>query len=69
MEDDDPIISAEQLRAVGFCFSGQMKWFRSQGLDARAHFARGTPQSVLAATGDGFALRAIELLKGRRDGK
>lgn len=69
MADVDPIISAEQLRSVGFCFSGQLKWFRAQGLDAKAHFSRGTPESVLAATGDGFALRAIELLKGRRDGE
>lgn len=65
---EDFIITASELKAAGFCYSGQFKWFRQQGLDLQAHLRSGTLASVLLATGDGLAVRAVGLIEARRHG-
>ena len=64
----DIIVTAEELKKVGFCYSGQLTWFRQHDLDARAHFDKGTLASVLTATGDGFGIKAVELVRALRNG-
>lgn len=66
--EQDIIITAAELDAAGFCYSGQFKWFRQHGLDMKKHLAEGTLSSVLLATGDGLAIRAISTVRTRRDG-
>ena len=62
------MITAEELKAAGFCFTGQFKWFRQQGLDLKAHLAVGTIASVMLATGDGLGIRAVEMVRAKRNG-
>lgn len=66
--DADFIVSAAELKKVGFCYSGQWDWFKRQGLDMKQHLECGTPASVLLATGDGFGARAVALVKALRNG-
>lgn len=67
--DDDFLIDPHELKAVGFCFKGQRTWLMQRNMDVRDHFDNGTLASVLIESGDGFAQRAVELVKGRRNGR
>lgn len=61
----DVTVTIAHVRAAGLCVHGTRTWFARQGLDFRAFLARGLPASVLLATGDAMAARAVEV--ARRD--
>lgn len=64
----DFIVKAEELDKVGFCYTGQLAWFRRHGMDMKEHLEKGTPASLLLATGDGLAVRGVEMVKALRNG-
>lgn len=66
--EPDFIVSAADLKKVGFCYARQLDWFRQKGLDFRVHLDKGTPASVLLRTGDGFAIRGVELVRALSNG-
>lgn len=66
--DEDFTISVNDLLECGFCATGQLRWFRTHGLDFKEHLARGTAASAFLATGDGLGERAVELVMERRRG-
>jgi len=61
----DVTVTIAHVRAAGLCVHGTRTWFARHGLDFRAFLARGLPASVLLATGDAMAARAVEV--ARRD--
>lgn len=67
-EEADFVLTVNDLIDCGFCATGQLRWFRSYGLDFKEHLARGTRASVVLATGDAMAIRAVELLRERHRG-
>lgn len=64
----DFLVTVADLRRLGYCAKGQRRWIINWSLDVKEHFATGTMSSVLLATGDGHAKRAIEQLGAMRDG-
>jgi hypothetical protein len=64
----DLIITMSDIRRF-HCVRGIRRWFGEQGLDFRAFLRNGIPATELAATGDAFALRVVELtMRDRADG-
>lgn len=57
----DVTVTIAHVRAAGLCVHGTRTWFARQGLDFRDFLARGLPASVLLATGDAMAARAVEV--------
>lgn len=66
--EDDFIVTAADLKRVGFCYSRQLDWCRAQGWDFKKHLDCGTSASLLLATGDGFAIKGVQLVKALRNG-
>lgn len=54
------IVRIEHIRAAKICVAGARGWFPAYGLDFRAFLRDGLPASVLLATGDPLAERAVE---------
>jgi len=67
-DDADFILTVNDLIECGFCATGQMRWFRTHNIDFKEHLARGTRASVVLATEDAMAIRAVEILRERRRG-
>lgn len=54
------IVTATHLQELGWCLvPGSRTWFESHGFDWREFIHNGIEAERLAATGDGFALRAV----------
>jgi hypothetical protein len=51
------------VRAARLCAGGARAWFKHYGLDHNDFLANGIPVSVLEATGDPLALRAVAAAK------
>jgi hypothetical protein len=66
-ENDDFIVQSRDLVEVGVCFAGQRRWWGDQGWDIREFVRDGILASKLEATGDAVALRAVRMIKERRD--
>ena len=66
--DADFTVTAAELKSVGFCYMKQLEWFRARGWDFQKHLADGTAASRLIETGDGFALRGVQLVRALRNG-
>ena len=67
-DEPDLIITAAELKRVGFCYSRQLEWFRARGWDFKKHLDGGTSASLLLGTGDGFAIKGVQLVKALRNG-
>lgn len=63
----DVLVTIAHVRAAGLCVHGTRTWFARQGLDFRDFLARGLPASVLLATGDAMAARAVEVAQARHE--
>lgn len=59
-------ISPRDLIGCGFCARGQKKWFESNGLDFGDFLTNGITAERLLSTGDGLAVKAVEMLRDRR---
>lgn len=69
MTEDDPIITANDVRKAGHCIvPGLRDWCVVHNLDFRTFIKEGYPASVLLATGDELAARVIRM-KGERNGR
>lgn len=60
-------VTHSQVRRSGdnglLCVRGIRAWYAQHGLDYAELVARGTPADVLEATGDVFALRAVDIAR------
>lgn len=65
-DDNDVIVRADDLHAVGYCNRGARAWFARAGLDWARFVADGLPAAELEATGDAMALRLIEHVRNAR---
>jgi len=65
-ETSDFRITARDLISCGFCVRGQKSWCDSHGIDFRSFLENGVSAELLLATGDGLALKAVEMLRQRR---
>lgn len=57
---DELLISLRDVRAQGWCCAGARAFCKQHDIDWKALRTEGVPASVLAATGDAFALKIIE---------
>lgn len=66
----DTIVTVNDVRAARLCTAGGRAWFARHGLDWMAFLRDGLPASVILATGDAMAERAVEAARKReaRDG-
>lgn len=65
----DPVVRMRHVRAAKLCARGARAWFVLYRLDWNEFLADGTPASVLEATGDPLALRAVREAKAEHDGR
>ncbi|MBK3745241.1 hypothetical protein G3A39_39340 [Paraburkholderia aspalathi] len=65
---DDFIMTMEDVRKSRICAHGAYKWFKSHNLDFKDFLKNGIPASKLIATGDAFAIGAVEATRERRFG-
>ena len=65
-EEPDFHITPRDLIGCGFCARGQKDWFQNNKLDFKNFLANGITANQLLATGDGLAVKAVEMLKVRR---
>jgi hypothetical protein len=56
------------LRAAKICARGARTWFPKQGFPYQDFLDNGISAELLTATGDPFALRAVEQARIERDG-
>ncbi|TXH12496.1 MAG: hypothetical protein E6R03_12810 [Hyphomicrobiaceae bacterium] len=59
-------MTARDLIGCGFCARGQKSWFDLNGIDFRSFLENGVSAERLLATGDGLAIKAVEMLRQRR---
>jgi hypothetical protein len=59
------LVTISDMRKAGYCPTGARRWFEAHGLDFRDFLKHGIDIEVLRATGDAFAVRAIELHEAR----
>lgn len=63
---DDPLVTMQDVRAVKMCSRGTRAFFVKHELDWQKFLTEGLPASVIEATGDGMALRVVEVARGRQ---
>jgi hypothetical protein len=56
------------LRAARICARGARRWFKQHEIDWQGFLDNGVPAELLSATGDPFALRAVEQAKAEHNG-
>lgn len=64
---NDPIVTVEHCRALGYCARGMRAFFARYGLNWDAFRQGGAPASEIEATGDAMAMAAANL--AREDAK
>lgn len=64
----DLIVTATDVRAVGFCMSGTRRYFEANNLDFRDFLQHGIAAARLLALGDVFADRAVDKARERVNG-
>lgn len=70
MTTNEPIVTIEHCRALGYCARGMRTFFARYKLNWDAFRQRGTSASEIEATGDAMALAAANLARedARRGG-
>jgi hypothetical protein len=69
MADADLIVTIEHMKQAKLCARGGRTWCKRYGIDWLHFVNNGIPASTLAATGDAFALRLIEVAKEEQEGR
>lgn len=59
----DPLVRMKHVRMACMCSRGARVFFRRHGLDWREFLQNGLPCSVIERTGDGMALRVVEVAR------
>lgn len=59
-------IRSRELVQCGMCTEGQKRWFREHDLDFRSFLKNGIAADILLTTGDGLAVKAVEMVRARR---
>lgn len=62
---DDPIVTINDVRSAGHCVRGAKEWFDGYGLSFRTFIDEGMAASTLLATGDAYAIQAVECARKR----
>ena len=60
---NEPVVTLEHCRRLGYCARGMRAFFASHGLDWTAFREMGLPAPTIEATGDAMAIRAAELAR------
>lgn len=58
-------VTVNDIRAARLCTHGGREWFARHGLDWAEFLRHGLPESVILATGDALAARAVEAARKR----
>lgn len=61
-------VMMRHLRAAKICSGGSREWFARHSLNWNQFLAEGVPAEILEATGDPFAIRAVEQARAENDG-
>lgn len=69
MSTNDPIVTVNDMRKVGFCVSGIRRWFDARGLDFKDMVKNGIPASTLTATNDALAKKVVDSVMGGDNGR
>lgn len=65
----DVIVKPKHVRAAALCTKGARAWFKDNNLDWSRFVIEGLPASVLLATGDPLAARAVAKAQEEADGR
>jgi hypothetical protein len=61
------IVTMKHVRAARYCSRAPRAWFAQQGLSWSDFLANGIASNVLEDTGDGLALKVVEIAKADPD--
>lgn len=68
-QNDDLVITIDDVMAAGHCARGARRWFETYGLDFRRFLKEGIPAKDMAATGDALGIDVVERKRVARDGR
>ena len=61
----DVIVTMQDVRMAKMCSKGTRAFFMRHNLDWQTFLEKGLPVEVIEATGDGMALKVVEVARGR----
>lgn len=60
------LVTMKHVRQAGMCSSGARKFFESRGLNWSDFLKNGIESEKIVATGDGMALKVVEVANGQQ---